>query len=392
LSALIFLSMVLTAGTVRGQTDIADVFNRVLKRKKPADTTAKPAGSLVLLPTIGYTPSTGFQFGADVSGTRYFGNPETTTLSVFDAYAALSTGGMAILQIKHNIYSSGNTWNLQGNWNLGKTVMLDHGIGTTGTDEGLFTLRYRFLNLNENAYKELFDHFYAGVGISFNYYTKIDNQSQDSAHPESFNAAYSVKNSYSPDSYFANGMLLNFQYNTRDQPYRPYKGIYLNVLLRSNRTWMGSERNAVQLRTELRKYWSLSAKNPEHVLAYWLWGSYLLNGSIPYLELPGTGSDNDQRTGRGYTIGRFKGPSFMINEVEYRYPLTRNKLISGVAFFNAETASDQSGTKLFQHLEPGMGAGLRILFNKSTRTNLCLDYGFGNYHSKGVFVGLNEVF
>ncbi|MDO7742339.1 MAG: BamA/TamA family outer membrane protein, partial [Pedobacter sp.] len=259
--------MALNASIARGQTDIADVFNTVLKRKKPADTTAKPVGSLVLLPTIGYTPSTGFQFGADVSGTRYFGNPATTTLSVFDAYGALSTGGMAILQIKHNIYSSGNKWNLQGNWNLGKTVMLDHGIGTTGGDQGLFTLRYRFLNLNENAYKELFDHFYAGVGISFNYYTKIDNTTQDSTHPESFNAAYSLKNSYPTDGYFANGMVLNFQYNTRDQPYRPYKGIYLNVLLRTNRTWMGSDRNAVQLRTELRKYWSLSAKNPEHVIA-----------------------------------------------------------------------------------------------------------------------------
>lgn len=155
---------------------------------------------------------------------------------------------------------------------------------------------------------------------------------------------------------------------------------------------MGSEKSGLQLKTELRKYFSLSARNPEHVLAYWLWASYLLKGSVPYLELPGTGSDIEQRTGRGYTIGRFKGPSYFYHETEYRFPLLRNKLLSGVLFFNMESAGDQENTRLFHYWEPGGGAGLRILFNKRTRSNLCIDYGIGNYGSKGVFVGLNEVF
>ena len=43
-------------------------------------------------------------------------------------------------------------------------------------------------------------------------------------------------------------------------------------------------------------------------------------------------------------------------------------------------------------MEPGAGVGLRILFNKYTRSNLCVDYGVGNYGSSGLFLGLNEVF
>jgi outer membrane protein assembly factor BamA len=117
-----------------------------------------------------------------------------------------------------------------------------------------------------------------------------------------------------------------------------------------------------------------------------------LNGSVPYLELPGTGSDINQRIGRGYTISRFKGPSFFYNEMEYRFPLTNNKLLSGVLFFNMETAGNQKNVRLFDYWEPGAGAGLRILFDKHTRSNLCIDYGFGNYGSRGIFVGLNEVF
>jgi hypothetical protein len=382
-----------TQPTGTAQKDVGDVYNTLFRKNKKIDTALiKNNGSFVLLPSIGYTPSTGFEFGVDISGSRYFGDPATTTLSVFDAYGALSTGGLAILQLKHNGYTRANKWNIQGSWDLGKTVMLDHGIGTTGRDPGVFPLKYRFLKLSEYVYRELFDNFFAGAGIAFNYYTKIDNGPGASPSAVSYNEIYSLKNGYSPGQYFANGLVLNLQYNTRDQPYRPYKGLYFDVLLRTNRKWLGSEKSAVQLKTELRKYWSLSDKNPEHVLAYWLWGSYLLDGSIPYLELPGTGSDTDQRTGRAYTIGRFKGPNFFYNEVEYRFPLTGNKLLSGVLFLNMETASDQLKTKLFHYWEPGAGGGIRILFNKYTRSNLCIDYGVGHYGSNGVFVGLNEVF
>ena len=376
---------------VSNQVDVSDLFKQLLQKKKAAPRNKK-SGSLTILPTIGYTPSTGFEFGVDVSGSRYFGDPENTTLSVFDAYTAISTNELALLQLTHNIYTKGNKWNLQGSYDLGKTVVLDHGLGTTGKRTEQIPIRFKYIKLSENVYKNFLPNFYAGAGLAFNYYTSIDEELADLPGKKTYNYLYSVKNNYPTKSYFASGLLLNLQYNTRDQPYRPYKGLYVDLIMRANQKWLGSEKNSLQLKTELRKYWSLSAKNPEHVLAYWLWGSYLLNGSLPYLELPGTGSDVPQRIGRGYTIGRFKGPSYFYNEAEYRFPITRNKLISGVAFFNMETASNQENVKLFNYWEPGTGAGVRILFDKHTRSNLCIDYGFGNYGSRGVFVGLNEVF
>jgi outer membrane protein assembly factor BamA len=304
----------------------------------------------------------------------------------------LSTKKTALLQLKHNIYLHDNDWNLQGSWEVGKNQVLDHGIGTGRDDPGIFPIKFTYLRLNENIYREIFDHFYAGAGLAFNFYGNIDDEKENPGVSKTFNHFYSIKNGFSPGRYFANGVLVNLQYNTRDQPYRPYKGIYANVIFRVNTKVLGSEQEATQLKTELRKYWSLSHKNPEHVLAYWMWGSYLINGTIPYLELPGTGSDVDQRSGRGYTISRFKGPSYFYNELEYRFPITKDKLLSGVTFINAQTASNQRKTKLFQYWEPGGGAGLRILFNKHTRSNLCIDYGFGSSGSSGLFLGLNETF
>jgi hypothetical protein len=155
---------------------------------------------------------------------------------------------------------------------------------------------------------------------------------------------------------------------------------------------MGSTKSALQFSYDFRKYWSVSTRNPEHVIAFWNWGSYLLSGALPYLELPGTGKDPASRSGRGYTIGYFKGPKYSYSEMEYRFPITRNKFLSGVTFVNIQTADDASGIKLFKQWQPGAGAGLRLLFNKATRTNLCLDYAFGKFGAKGFFLGINEAF
>lgn len=384
-------TLITTKRDTVAQMDVGDLFNLIFRKNRKPDTSSKKS-SLLFLPSIGYTPGTGFEFGVDISGSRYFGDAKTTNLSIFDAFAAKSTHELAFLQLKHSIYTKGNEWNIRGTWNFGKTEVLDHGIGSAHDDPGTFPIKYTYLKISENLIRQIFDNFYAGIGFTFNYYTNIDDEKRTSETSRTFNHIYSIKNDYPTYGYSANGLLFNLQYDSRDQPYRPYRGLYVDVMLKTNKKWMGSEHGATQLQTEMRKYWSLSSKNPEHVLAYWLWASYLLKGSLPYLELPATGSDTDQRLGRGYTISRFKGPSFFYNELEYRFPITDNKLISGVAFFNVESASSQKNPNVFQYLQPGGGAGLRILFNKRTRSNLCIDYGVGNYGSNGVFVGLNEVF
>jgi hypothetical protein len=144
--------------------------------------------------------------------------------------------------------------------------------------------------------------------------------------------------------------------------------------------------------TEFRKYISLSPRNPEHVIAFWHLGTYNLGGVLPYLDLPGTGTDMYNRSGRAYTIGRFRGPSYFYLESEYRFPITANKFLSGVVFANMQSIADAENKNLFNGWNPGAGMGLRILFNRSTRTNICIDYAFGVSGANGLFFGLNEVF
>jgi hypothetical protein len=76
-------------------------------------------------------------------------------------------------------------------------------------------------------------------------------------------------------------------------------------------------------------------------------------------------------------------------EGEYRYRISRNGLLGGVAFFNWQKY--YGNEKPYESFLRGFGAGLRIRINKKSDANICLDYAFGN-NSQGFFLNLGELF
>jgi hypothetical protein len=384
------------------QYDIADLIRNIAHPNSTVNPLRKKSG-ITIMPNVAYNPSIGAQIGIKAVVGRVLGGDPNTLMSVAATSASITTKGILYVYLSHNVYTKGNKWNFQGSIIAAKTVTPDFGLGIgedsgdnevdrvlTNPDRKPYVLHAQFYSFREKVYKQLEDHWFVGGGVSFDVRRKIEDRNS-STDLTPYNI-YSDKHGFDRDHYMNNGLLFNVQYTSRDNQNRAYKGIYADAGFRVNQSWMGSSKNAVQFTSDFRKYWSLSSQNPEHVLAFWNWGSYLLSGNLPYLELPGPGKDTGARSGRGYTTAYFKGTQYMDNELEYRFPITRNKFIGGVAFVNVQTANDESGTKIFDKWQPGGGAGLRVLFNKTTRTNLCLDYARGNYDRKGFFLGLNEVF
>lgn len=384
------------------QYDVSDLFRHLFHPKRKPDSLRKKSG-ITVIPNVAYNPSIGAQIGIKAVAGRILGSQPNTLMSVAATSASITTKGIIYFYFNHNIYTPGNKWNFQGSLVAAKTVTPDFGLGIgNGSDASEadhilsnperkgYVLHAQYYSFREKVYKQIEDHLFVGAGVSFDVRRKIEDRlSTTDLTPYNI---YSDRYGFDRDHYSSNGMLFNIQYTTRDNQNRAYKGIYADAGVRVNQSWMGSSKSAVQVTTDFRKYWSLSARNPEHVLAFWNWGSYLVSGAVPYLELPGTAKDAAFRSGRGYTVGYFKGTQYFYSEMEYRFPITRNKFLSGATFFNVQTTNDELGTKIFQRWQPGGGAGLRVLFNKATRTNLCLDYAFGNYGAKGFFLGLNEAF
>ncbi|QHS60428.1 BamA/TamA family outer membrane protein [Chitinophaga agri] len=383
------------------QYDLGDLIRTILRRK--TDLSGKTRSGVIVIPNVAANPSIGSQIGIKAVAGKKFGKDPNTLLSVGATSASITTKGIIYFYISHNIYTSGNKWNFQGSLVAAKTVTPDYGLGigipsTASETEHVLNnpdrkprgLHAQFYNFREKVYKEVKKNLFLGGGVSFDIRRKIDEK--DTTNSRTPYNIYSDRHGFKRDHYMANGLLFNVQYTTRDNQNRAYKGMYVDAGFRANQTWLGSTRNSLQFSTDFRKYISLSKRRPEHVLAFWNWNSFLLAGNVPYLELPGTGKDAGFRSGRGYTVGYFKGTQYSYAEVEYRFPILRNNFLSGVMFFHLQTTNDESGTRIFQVMQPGGGGGLRILFNKVTRTNLCLDYAFGKFGAKGFFLGLNEAF
>jgi hypothetical protein len=385
--------------------DLSDVIKQVLKKKYDSAQTPKKPG-IPILPSIGYNPSLGVVIGAKSVTSFQVGTAENTTASVIGVEALYTSKNIATLQARHNIFLPNNVLNFQGNWQLSRFGIVDFGIGAGNARNGgetfnldefptvigdsAFPIAFNYFRLQEKVFLQVAPHFFVGGGISINLHSKITDEKLSPTFSTP-HFLYSVRNNYSPSAYNANGILFSLQYATREHPIRSYGGVYAELTLGSNTRWLGSTHRATQLQYDFRKYWSLSKQRPDKVLAVWHWASYMLSGSVPYLDLPGTGSDAYYRMGRGYTISRVKGPSYAYFETEYRFPITANHLLSGVCFVNLQTASDDLGKKIFQNWEPAAGTGLRILFQKQSRSTICIDFAKGR-GSSGIFFGLNEAF
>ena len=391
------------ADNTNRQYDFGDLVRNILHPGKKADTLHNPSG-ITVVPNIAANPTIGGQLGIKAVAGKRLGNDPKTLFSIAATSASYTTKGILYFYVNHNIFTPGNKWNFQGNLVIAKTVTPDHGFGIGKSISGEnkldsiladpthkgYAIHSIYYNLREKVYKNVAKNLFVGAGLSFEIRRQIDDN--DTVNNGTPSSVYNNRYGFPQDRYSANGFLFNVEYITRDNPNRPYKGIFFDAGIRVNQKWIGSTKNSVQLTSDLRKYFSLSAASPETVLALWNWGSYLLGGSIPYLELPGSARDVTFRSARGYTSQYFKGTKFNDTEAELRFPILSNKFLSGVVFGNLQTGNDDNGTKIFQVFQLGYGGGLRVLFNKATRTNLALDYAFGKFGNKGFFLNLNESF
>jgi outer membrane protein assembly factor BamA len=173
----------------------------------------------------------------------------------------------------------------------------------------------------------------------------------------------------------------------------PYKGYYAMASWRGGLKLLGNKENTSYWQLEYRSYHALSKNVPRHLIAFWLMGNFASEGEFPYMILPATGYDQRGRSGRGYVQGRYRGNNFVYGETEYRFPLSRKGgVLGGVVFVNATTADNPvKKLHLFDSVKPGYGFGLRIMADKRSRTNLALDFGFGE-NSGGFYLAASETF
>ncbi len=374
------------ATAVNTDIDVKDVYKKIFNKKDKMDTAIiKKKYYTTILPGFGYSLQT--KIAATIGVSIAFKTEPTSKkgLSNISSSLTYTEYNQFLFPISANIWAKKDKYNIIIDYRFLKYPSTNYGIGSRTTDNDAYTLTYNYIKLHQTILRRIYKELYGGIGIYYDCFWNITEVDSPNGVKTSFQR-YENK-----DKETAVGIAPRLAYDDRDNQLNPLKGTLVNIIFRPDYTFLGSDNNWQSLQIEYRKYLKLSVHS-NNILALWSYNWITIGkGKTPYLLLPSTGWDDQYNTGRGYIQGRFRAKNMIYAEAEYRFKILQNSLIGGVLFANAASFSGKISNQL-SVIEPGIGLGLRIKLNKNSNTNLCIDYGFGQNGSSGLFLNLGEVF
>ncbi|WP_113922002.1 BamA/TamA family outer membrane protein [Cognataquiflexum aquatile] len=402
ISATIFL-LILSSNLILGQD---------IEEKKEKKVTIIP------MPVIAANPTTGFIFGVAPGFNWVNGDKETTSMSSVLAGFLYTTKRQLFTSVRGSIFLKDDSWMLLTDVRFNLNSQPTYGLGTDPRfsnqvidgdyppvsddladgppeNEMMYFNHFRFY---QTALKKHADtRFFYGLGYHLDVMNNIEDKLLDlEADPPrlTYHYKYQTELGMPLTAYTQSGISLNTSFDSRDNVANPYDGRLAFASLRLNPDFLGSTESSSQLWLEYRDYFNLSKTRPRNLIAFWAFGWFVTGGKVPYMFLPATGWDMFGRSSRPHTMGRFRGEDLVYTEVEWRFPLQKNKdRLGAVLFVNSTTASSRTEqVSLFNYFQAGYGGGIRYMISPKNRVNISLDYGRGVNGASAIFLNLNEMF
>lgn len=312
------------------------------------------------------------------------GDKESTSTSNIYFIPYTNFKGKYGIYLYPNIWLNRDSWNIKGEYFFLRYPQYTWGLGgNTKQDVNLLT-DYNYIRVNQYVLRKISGSLSAGLGYFLDYHYNVSVEQGDIYIPELDYLVGDANNSTS------SGLTFPLSFDNRSNSINPKNGAYLNVTWRYNSPALGSDNEWNSLYIDARKYFSFSNQK-QRILAlrsfYWT----KISGDIPYLDLPANGWEPAfGSTARGFEQSRYRSNALLYAESEFRFDLTRNGLWGGVIFTNFISVSDYN-TQKFTYWHPAAGAGLRIKFNKYSRTNVTFDYAFSKEYNT-YYISIGEAF
>lgn len=375
------------------QKDLLDVFKSVFKPKPKSSTKVEINDSKIyfsFLPTASTLPDGGGKmFITSTTAGFYLGEHDSTNLSSMTFTPYFNMKGRFGLPLRSNIWLENNKWFISGDTRLMVYPQDTWGLGGNQPEENRTRIDYKYIRFYQSLLRRIKPYFFAGIGYNLDYHMRIKTDAEKNL--QDLSEGYRFGTAYGQDS-FSSGITFNLLYDTRNNSINPLPGCYANLVYRINSPVFGSNRMWNSVYADVRKYISLTPRNTtrQNTLALWTYLWSTLDKGTPYLSLPSIGWDFSNRSGRGIEQNRYRGQSLWYTEAEYRRSITRNGLVGFVLFANVTTVNEPD-TRQFNYFHPAGGGGLRLKFNKSSNTNIAIDYGFSKGYSS-IRLNLGEAF
>ncbi|MBV8389874.1 MAG: hypothetical protein JO080_08750 [Mucilaginibacter sp.] len=368
------------------QLDLIDIAKEVLHKKTDTSKVVKQVSTkpeFSAIPAFGYTLVS--RFAVSLTGNAAFRIDTNDKISTVTGITGYTENKQLTFQVESEIWLNKNNYELIGDYRFYKYPQSTFGLGSSSNIKNEDPLDYNFLRIYETLLRKISGNFLIGAGYIIDYHSHISEKGNlNGVRPSDFSLYGDGRRTIST------GYTLNAEFDSRDNSINPSAGFFAGFQFRDNYRFLGSTSDWRSIILDIRKYFRFP-EGSENVIAIWNYDWLTINGKPPYLDLPSTQWDPYSSNGRGYIQGRFRGAKEVYLETEYRYGITRNGLLGGVAFLNLQSFSGAPGTRL-QAIQPGFGPGLRIKLNKVSKTNIAIDYGFGRQGSRGLFVNVGELF
>jgi outer membrane protein assembly factor BamA len=375
--------------SLKGKKDIIDIVGPIFLSKDASKGRSELNISnkkfyFSLLPSSAGIPGGGTAFITTTNISYYLGDKKTTKLSSINITPYTNFIDRYGISFRSNIWLKNNSWNLLGDFRLLVYPQNSWGLGGSTQKGNEVLINYNYSRFYESALKKIAPNVFAGIGISYDHHSHIKAEG-DSSFYNSIKPYYDTLEATS----YSTGITFNLQFDSRDNTTNPERGFFASAKYRFNPVIFCNTGSWTEWFFDVRKYLPLSNKSHE-VLAFWsFW--WVTHGSyIPYLDLPSTMWDSYARSGRGFMQGRYKSDKELYLEAEYRRDLTANGLLGLVLFANLQSFSEFNTTQ-YKYWHPAIGSGLRVKFNKFSKTNIVLDYAFSKEYST-YYINISETF
>jgi outer membrane protein assembly factor BamA len=347
---------------------------------------------VVVAPSIGSKPSTGFSGGFSGNMAFFAGDSATTRISTIIGGMKVSEKGQKLTGGRVAIFTADDRWFIMLDNRMAWTTENSYALGADAPLSSGANSRLDVLRLYETAYRQVRPGLFVGGGLNVSSHFNIRPGTTGTATwDDSAYVAYSEAHGFGTEQQTSSGANIGFRYDTRDNGINPDGGTLASTTYRTFfDNFLGGSSTWQEVSFDARTYRKISSDGRQK-LAFWFLGDMVTGGTAPFWDLPYTSMDG--RSARGYGEGRYRGESLLYWETEYRATLTRNGLLGMVVFANLTTVgSVETGERLFKTYAPAAGFGFRVLLNKRSRTNLCTDWGWGKDGSRGFYLAIQEAF
>jgi outer membrane protein assembly factor BamA len=372
---LIFLPLLLNAFQMKATQDSTSVETDTLSKFDRMNTKMEALFRIIPVPIISYSTEAGNVFGLAKFNLIDLSKKDTVSkASKISEVFTLSTKGQINLSVSTELNWHQDKYMVMGYINYKRQPEYILGIGNDVSRDNVEQIEVTRLKFVNYGLIQVIDNFYLGIGVDLTNYTSIETDT----------SSFLVRDQVTGiDGGTSTGIGLSAVYDSRDNRYNAYKGIFAAIKTMTFPSFMGNPYLYSSVNIDVRKYF-----NPwyRHVIALQVTTAFR-TGDVPFYELAMLGGEEQMR---GYYKGALRDKTLIDGQIEYRMPVW--KIFGITAWVGTGRVGKNYSDLSLDGLWLSYGGGLRIQVDSKHHTNLRLDCGFGPGGISGFYINFGEAF